>query len=141
MGKMRAPAYNLGILPMRMLAFLVIALIAETIRSQNLDPKLQARLPAAQSVTGEQVEQILAAAHGKPDSAVAKQIHSLEPAIRIGPAAINRCQAYLSGPKTEQAFTALVDWSVFLRPPANEIPALAIPNVPAQKQMLTLTTE
>ncbi len=92
-------------------------------------------------VSANQVEQMLAALTGTPDAALARQLYSLEPSTRFDSASMQRCQALLAGPKSKQAFAALAAWSKFYDPPPGAAPALALPDVAAQKQMLMRSAE
>jgi hypothetical protein len=92
----------------------------------------------AQSVTGDQLEQILVAAHGKPDAKVAKQLLGLELTERLSAARFSSFREGLSGPKARQALVALADMSAFLDLPTTEIPVTAKPDPEAQRKMISL---
>jgi hypothetical protein len=93
---------------------------------------------AAQSVTGGQLEQILVAAHGKPDAKVAKQLLGLELTERLSATGFSSFGQGLSGPKARQALVALADMSAFLDLPATEIPLTANPDLETQRKMISL---
>jgi hypothetical protein len=93
---------------------------------------------AAQSVTGDQLEQILVAAHGKPDAKVAKQLLGLELTERLSATRFSSFREGLSGPKARQALVALADMSAFLDLPTTEIPVTAKPDPEAQRKMISL---
>ena len=94
---------------------------------------------AATRITVEQLRQTLAAAQGKPDAEVARQLSDLELTERLGTAALARLQVGLSGEKARQALTVLADTSAFLDPPAAEIPAQPAPDTAAQRKILAQT--
>jgi hypothetical protein len=94
---------------------------------------------AAKPVTLDMVDELLIYAHGKPDAKVAEQLFDLELTKRASSARLARWEAELPGPKSRQALVALADASVFLRLPAEEIPADPAPASAAQDSLLTLT--
>jgi hypothetical protein len=73
---------------------------------------------ATKRVTVEQLEQVLVAAHGKPDAEVARQLSDLELAERLSSATLSRWEAELPGTEARQALIALADISAFLDLPA-----------------------
>jgi len=91
---------------------------------------------AATRVTVEQLEHVLAAAHGKPDVKVAKQLSDLELTERLSAAKLLRWEADSPGPESRQALVALADLSAFLDPPAAEIPATATPDLETQRKIM-----
>ena len=96
---------------------------------------------AARRVTVEQLEQALAAAHGKPDAEVARQLWDLELSERLSAARLSRWETDLPGPETRQALIALADMSAFLDLPTTDIPDIATPDIPAQRQLMALTID
>jgi VWFA-related protein len=94
---------------------------------------------AGQRVTVEQLERALAAAQGKPDAEVARQLSAMELTERLSFARFERLKADLSGEKAQQALLTLADTSAFLDPPAVEIPATATPDAAAQRRMMAMT--
>lgn len=91
---------------------------------------------AAKRVTVEQLEKVLAAAHGKPDAKVAQQLANLELTERLSATKLSRMDADLPGPDSRRSLMVLADVSAFLDPPATEIPATAPPDLAAQRQMM-----
>jgi VWFA-related protein len=91
---------------------------------------------AATRVTVEQLEHVLAAAHGKPDVKLAKQLSDLELTERLSAAKLSRWEADSPGPESRQALVALADLSAFLDPPAAEIPATATPDLDTQRKIM-----
>ena len=85
-----------------------------------------AALPALayEPATIAQLEQILAAAHGKPDKDLAKQLGALELTERLSTVRLEKLQASLPGIKSRQALLVLSDNSAFRDLPAAEIPQL-----------------
>jgi VWFA-related protein len=96
---------------------------------------------AAKGITVEQLEQVLAAAHGKPDAKVAEQLSGLELTERLSAAKLSRWEAGLPGPQSRRSLVLLADVSAFLDPPAAEIPATAAPDFAAQRRMMALTVD
>jgi VWFA-related protein len=96
---------------------------------------------AAKSITVEQLEQVLAAAHGKPDAKVAQQLSGLELTERLSMAKLARAAAELPGPQSRRSLVLLADESAFLDPPAAEIPATAAPDFAAQRRIIALTVD
>ncbi len=96
---------------------------------------------AAKRMTQEQLQQVLAAgatAH-KTDDAIAQQLTDVELTSQLNSQALQQMVSASSGPKTQQMLRAIADASVFLDPPASEIPTRPIPDVAAQKFMLSQT--
>ena len=90
------------------------------------------RIPVAE------LEQRLAADRGKPDAEVARQLSDLELTERLSAATLVRLEVASPGTKTAQELRILADESAFLPLPAAEIPALAAPDLTAQRQMMAL---
>jgi VWFA-related protein len=96
---------------------------------------------AAKGTTVEQLEQVLAAAHGKPDAKVAEQLSGLELTERLSMAKLSRWEAGLPGPQSRRSLVLLADVSAFLDPPGAEIPATAAPDFAAQRRIMALTVD
>jgi VWFA-related protein len=98
-------------------------------------------LPAigARRVTVAQLEEVVAAdedAH-HADLEVARQIGELEMTEQLtGRTLVHFASIHKLGPRTALALQLLSDQSVFLDPPANELPATALPDPAMQQQML-----
>ena len=92
---------------------------------------------AAQRVTLEQLQQVLTSARGEPDANIAKELAGLELTERASFAWLARWEAELPGPAARQALVALVDVSVFLDPPANEIPKMETPDLSTQSWIMS----
>src|SRR5579871_1745847 len=91
---------------------------------------------ASRRVTVEQLEQVLAATHGKPDAEVARQLSDLELTERLSSVKLSHLEADLPGAETRQALIALADVSAFLELPRDEIPDTAKPDIPTQRQLM-----
>ncbi len=94
---------------------------------------------ASKRVTVAQLEQVLTAAHTahRPDAEIARQIDGLELSERLTETTLNRLAAYLDGgSQGTLALQFLADQSVFLDPPATEIPSTAAPDDAAQQRMI-----
>jgi hypothetical protein len=102
-----------------------------------------ATLPALayERATIAQLEQMLAAAHGKSDKALAKRLGELELTERLSTLRLEKLQASLPGDKSRQALLVLSDNSVFHDLPAAEIPHLAAPDSDTQSKILSKTTD
>jgi hypothetical protein len=93
--------------------------------------------PAASRVTVEQLQQAVAAAHGKPDKAVAQSLGNLELTERLSTARLERLKADLPGDQARLALLALADASAFLDLPAADVPPVAAPNSATQGQIIS----
>jgi VWFA-related protein len=100
---------------------------------------------AATNITVEQLQQVLAAAHGKPnakvDAKLARQLSGLELTERLSAATLSRWVADLPGPESRRSLVLLADAAAFLNPPATEIPATPAPDFAAQRRMIALTVD
>ncbi len=88
-----------------------------------------------------QLEQALREVHGKRDRDVARQLSRLELTERLNSERLRFWEGALQGKKSRDELEALADSSVFLQPPATEIPALAPADVAAQRQMMALMVD
>jgi len=93
---------------------------------------------ATKRINVEQLEQVLAAAHGKPDAEVARQLSNIELTERFSSLKLSHWKSDLPGEKARQALVALADVSAFLDPPAAEIPATTAPDFAVQRQIMGL---
>jgi VWFA-related protein len=94
---------------------------------------------ASKRVTVAQLEQALTAAHTahRPDAEIARQMGGLELSERLTEVTLNRLAAYLdAGSQAALALQWLADQSVFLDPPASEVPSTATPDDAAQQRMI-----
>ena len=91
---------------------------------------------AAKRVTVQQLEQLVAAIHDKPDADVASKLSQLELIEQLDPVRTERLRKSLPGTRTQDALLALADASVFVGLPASEIPTLPAPDADAQRQLL-----
>jgi len=96
---------------------------------------------AYEPATIAQLEQVLAAAHGKPDKALAKQLGDLELTERLSTLRLQKLQGSVPGEKSRQALLVLSDLSAFRDLPADEIPQLAVPDSEAQGRILNKVTD
>jgi hypothetical protein len=90
-------------------------------------------------VTVEQLEHALSGAHGRSDAEMAQQLSNMELTERLNSAKLATFEATLEGKKAREALLALADQSVFLAPPAAEIPATAPPDMATQRMMFART--
>ncbi|MGD0628697.1 MAG: VWA domain-containing protein [Terracidiphilus sp.] len=96
---------------------------------------------STEKVTVEQLEQTLAAAHGKKDQDLAKRLGGMELSERLSSPRLQKIQADLPGEKSRMALLVLADASAFLQLPAAEIPATPPPDLPTQKLILSRAAE
>jgi len=96
---------------------------------------------AVEKVAVEQLEQTLAALHGKKDQDAAKRLGGMELSERLSSARLEKMQAELPGEKSRMALLVLADASAFLQLPAAEIPATAPPDLATQKLILSKAAE
>jgi VWFA-related protein len=95
--------------------------------------------PEVQRVTVSQLEQLLEKAQGRSDAEGARQLSALELTERLSDTKLSSWKTRLTGAKTRIALVALADASVFLAPPAEEIPATPPPELAEQQLMLSRT--
>ncbi len=90
------------------------------------------------SISVEELERALAASEDahQADADVARQLSGMVLTERLSTAKLARLKAGLRDEMSEQALVALADSSVFLDPPAAEIPANPTPDSAALRQML-----
>jgi len=96
---------------------------------------------AANRVTVEQLEKVLAATRTNSDADVAKQLGGLELTERLSSARLEQLRTNLPGEKSRQALIALADTSAFLDLPGSDIPATATPDASAQRRIMSLTVD
>ena len=96
---------------------------------------------AAKRMTVEQLQQTLTAAQTahRKDPDLAQQLAEVELTARISSEVLQRLLASTPGPKTTAELRALADASVFLDPPAGEIPTTPAPDLATQKAILGKT--
>jgi hypothetical protein len=98
-----------------------------------IPPSLSLAQLGATRVTVEQLEPVLGTANRKLDGRVARQLAGLELTERMSNAKLSSWERSLHGEKTREALVALADVSVFLDPPAAEIPPTPPPDQAAQR--------
>jgi hypothetical protein len=125
----------------------LMSLTGATLRIQGISASTQPKLAAVQralagrQISGEQLEQMLAAPNREPDKGLVKQLSELELTERLSAARLTRCEASLPGLDARRALRALADRSSFLDPPASEIPAIVEPDSEAQRRMIMLSVD
>jgi VWFA-related protein len=107
------------------------------------EPVFYDQTPAGiERVTVEQLEQALKTARVTSDSDMARRLSSMEMTERLSSAGLARLDASLKGKKAaRQALVALADESVFLAPPASEIPSTPPPDPAKQKEIISRTID
>jgi VWFA-related protein len=104
------------------------------------EPVFYDQSPAGiERVTVEQLEHALSTIEGRSDAEVARQLSCMELSERLSTAKLATLEARLKGKKARQALVALADESVFLAPPAGEIPSTAPPDAATQRLMISRT--
>ena len=78
---------------------------------------------------------------GKRDSGVAKDLERLQLTERLSTPKLTMLSADLPGAKSKAALMAVADASVFLEPPAGEIPQKSLPDAAEQKQIMSLAVD
>jgi hypothetical protein len=96
---------------------------------------------AAQKVSVEQLDQVLAAGKSKPESELAKHLAGLELTERVSSARLSQWEAGLQGFQARQSLAAVADLSVFKQPPSAEIPSTPAPDLDAQRQIMALAAD
>jgi hypothetical protein len=99
------------------------------------------RMEVDKRVTTSQLKQILAETNRMPDGTAAQKLYRLELTERLSEAKLSRYQADLPGIQDKQALMTVYDRSSFLDPPAAEIPAIATPDLAAQRKMIALSVD
>jgi VWFA-related protein len=92
---------------------------------------------AAKQVTVEQLEQLLTASQTKTDPELAQQLSDLQLSQRMTSARLMKLRDKLPGVKSQQALTALADYSAFLALPPAEIPSTSVPDFIEQKRIMS----
>ena len=89
-------------------------------------------------VTVEQLEQILATAHGKHDRELNKQLSGLTLSERLSAERLAQIETELPGPASRNTLMEICDEAGFLNLPARDLPTIAPPDTATQNSMLTL---
>jgi hypothetical protein len=89
-------------------------------------------------VTVEQLEQIIATAHGKHDRDLESQLSGLFLSERLSAERLAQIEAELPGPASRKALMGICDEAGFLHLPARDLPANAPPDKTTQNSLLTL---
>ena len=95
----------------------------------------------AERVTVKQLEQVLGAAHHRPDSELTEELSRMELTERMSATLLAQWKASLPGAKSQAVLVAVADASAFLNPLAATVPAIAPPDLAAQRQMLAKTID
>lgn len=93
---------------------------------------------ALQPVSADQLEHVLAQSHGLSDTDLAAKLSDLELTEQFSSARVAHWRSNLAGPRSERALVALADRSIFLAPPAAEIPAAPAPSFSEQRRIMTV---
>ncbi len=92
-------------------------------------------------ITVEQLEHALKTSQTSSDARLAQQLSAMELTERLSSPRLADLQSSLRGKKARQALVALADESVFLAPPASEIPSAAPPDLNTQRLLISHTIE
>jgi VWFA-related protein len=90
-------------------------------------------------VTVEQLEHALSSVGSRSDAEIARQLSGMELTERLSTARLATLEATLRGKKAREALVGLADQSVFLAPPAGEIPTTAPPDAATQRLIMSRT--
>ncbi|HEY6489778.1 MAG: VWA domain-containing protein [Terracidiphilus sp.] len=101
----------------------------------SIDP-----IPPKERMSIKQLEELLAASHGKSDAELAKELSELALTERLSEHRLSLLTGAATGKRSRQELSILADASAFEGPPANEIPADAQPDAKTQEHMLALTS-
>jgi len=93
---------------------------------------------AAERVSVEALESILAKSQGASDADLAAELSGLQLTERFSSARIAHWQAALPGARSQRALLGLADRSAFLAPPSSEIPATPAPDLAEQRRIMGL---
>jgi hypothetical protein len=96
---------------------------------------------AAKRFTVQQLEQLVATIHDKPDADLAGRLSEFELSNRLSAARMARIKEQLQGPMARDALVVLFDASAFLPLPAEDLTATAAPDATAQRQILDAATQ
>jgi VWFA-related protein len=96
---------------------------------------------AARPVTVAQLMEVVHAAKGKRDGEVAGEIEHLQLTERLSSPEFAALSDELPGVKSRAALMGVVDTSVFLDPPKDEIPVRAAPDAGEQRRIASLAVE
>jgi hypothetical protein len=86
----------------------------------------------------QQLGELLASSRRESDAKLAEQLSGMELTERLSEGILSRLDASARGKQTRQELQILADASVFLDPPADEIPTEAPPSPEMQKHILSL---
>ena len=93
---------------------------------------------AAKTLSIDQVEQLLATLHGKPDGKAAGELHDVQSTERVSAARLARWEAEFPGAHTREQLMKLADLSAFLNPPASDVVHDPRPDVKTQLSILSI---
>ena len=114
---------------MRKLAFFLLMLV------------MTAPACAVRRITVDQLQQVLASEHGKPDARVAQLLSSFELDERLDGERLANWQSEMPGPESRRALVLLADLSAFMIPPPSEIPATAPPDLATQRELISAVVD
>ncbi|MGB0065463.1 MAG: hypothetical protein WBP85_13525 [Terracidiphilus sp.] len=96
---------------------------------------------AMKTATVEQMEQLLARMHDKPDGKVAHELEDLQLTERVSPARLAHWETAFPGSRTRQELIRLADLSAFIDPPASEVIPDPPPDPDTQRHMLWMAEQ
>lgn len=88
-----------------------------------------------------QLTQMVRKVGGKHDEQLAKEIYHLRLTERLSSPKMTALSALLPGPQSKTALKAVGDTAVFLKPPPDEIPQKAAPDLAEQRRMISLVVD
>jgi VWFA-related protein len=96
---------------------------------------------AAKYLSVDQVEQLLAQLHGKPDGKVAAELGDIQLTQRVSSARLAHWETEFPGSRAHEELLKLADMSAFLSPPASDVVVDPRPDTKAQLEMLSLAVQ
>ena len=103
------------------------------------EPVFYDQPPTKQLVTVKQLEALIANEHATSEAELVHQLDGMQLAERLGSTKLAGLAKSVHGNKSRQALEVLADESLFLAPPAEEIPSTPPPDIATQRQMISLT--
>ncbi len=95
----------------------------------------------SQSLSVGELEQLLAAEHGKVDGHVAQQLSEVELTERVSPARLAQWEKNFNGSKSREELTRLADSAAFLKVPVDDMVRDPAPDGDTQTKMFDLAVE
>ncbi len=92
--------------------------------------------PSRQVLSVKQLEGVIAGAQSASEGDLVRQLNGLELSERLSSVQRKTLEKQVRGGKAKDAFSLLADESLFLNPPADEMPSTALPDAAQQRAMI-----